>query len=340
MNENTSDVNIIESTSSRDSTTASANAEQVVNNEVASTATEQSGQPTDIGSAIDAGFKAALAEETTDEEKKEDGVEQNQQEEGKAEEAKVEADQGPVPYKRFAEVNEAKNQFEQKFKEVEPIVEAYRSWVNYFQQNNITEEEHNFWMTVAAQYKNNPEEALKALQPKYAELQSYKGEVLSPELTKAVENGEMSLEWAKKLAQAENRQKHIEKQTLQQQKQQQEVQNQRFMQEIQSSFANWSQQKLLSDVGFKPKSDPNAKDGRYEFVLHKIGSEWQRAGVKTPQDLIAFAEKCYNDVKGAFENGQTKRNGVNVRSNQSSSQGVGEPKSLDEAISRGFAGRR
>lgn len=340
MSTDITDVNTTEPASSTDSTAASANAETVVNNDVASTATTESSQPTDMSSAIDAGFKAALAEEPVEEEKKEEEGVEGEQVEAKTEEEKVEADQGPVPYKRFAEINEAKNQFEQKFKEVEPMVEAYRSWVNYFQQNNITEEEHNFWMTVAAQYKNSPEEALKALQPKYAELQSFKGEVLSPELTKAVENGEMSLEWAKKLAQAENRQKHIEKQTIQQQKQAQEQQSQRFMQEVQTSFANWTQQKLASDVGFKPKSDSNAKDGRYEFVLHKIGSEWQRAGVKTPKDLIAFAEKCYNDVKGAFENGQPKRNGVNVRSNQSSSQGVGEPKSLDEAISRGFAGRR
>ncbi len=97
---------------------------------------------------------------------------------------------------------------------------------------------------------------------------------------------------------------------------------------------------MTTDTGFKPKSDPNGKDGRYELVLHKIQADWQRAGIKTVQDLITFADKCYNDMKGFSSNEAPKRNGVNVRSNQSSSQGQGEPKSLADAIDRGFSMRR
>ncbi len=210
------DVNTTDTSSTSD-TPASANADQVANNDTASTAVEQSNQPKDLDSAIEAGFKAATAEKPVDdEEKEEEGVEQVEQQTEDV--AKVET-QGPIPYERFAQVNEAKNVAEQQIAEYKTHADAYKGIEQYCQSNGITHEDYNYWMGVAAAFKNNPEEALKFLQPKYAELQSYKGEVLSPELTKAVENGELSLDYAKKLAIAENRQKHIEKQTIQQQKQ-------------------------------------------------------------------------------------------------------------------------
>jgi hypothetical protein len=287
-------------------------------------------QPVDFEAAVKAGFEASSAEKKTEE------VEKTEEEPEVKEEAKVE-DKGPIPYERFAEVNKAKAEAEQTLEGLKPAVDAYNSIAEFCSTNGIEPQDFQYWLNVAAMVKNDPEKAMELLNPKVQELQGFKGEILSPELSAAVENGEMSLEWAKKLAAAENRQKFSAKQTQQTQAQIAQQQEQRFMKEVHTAFDNWSTTKMQSDPDFKPKSDPNGKDGIFELVLYKIGAEWQKAGIKTPQDLTAFAEKCYGAIKGTINSfAAPKKNGVIVRSNQSTTSGRSEPKSLEDAIARGF----
>lgn len=317
--------------SSTPPTTESANSEEVVKQTGAESTPAQTTdvQPNDLQAAIKAGFEASSAEKET--EKVEDGEGEEQKEESKVE------DKGPIPYERFAEVNKAKTEAEQTLASYKPAVDAYNSIAEFCSTNNIEPQDFQYWLNVAAMVKNDPEKAMELLNPKVQELQGFKGEVLSPELSAAVENGEMSLEWAKKLAAAENRQKFAAKQTQQTQEQARQQQQKRFIQEVQMAFDSWSTTKMSSDPDFKPKASPDAKDGLFELVLYKIGAEWQRAGIQTPQDLTAFADKCYNAIKGTVSSfAAPRRNGVVIRSNQSTTSGQGEPKSLEDAIARGF----
>lgn len=326
-----SDVNT-DGGSSTPSTGESASPE-VVKETPASTAGETpSDQPIDFEAAVKAGLEASSAEKETEQEKVE-GEEQVEQKE----EAKVE-DKGPIPYERFAEVNKAKVEAEQLIESQKEAVSAYNKIEEFCTTHGIAPEDFSYWLNVAALTKNDPAKAMEMLNPKVQELQSFKGEILSPELQSAVENGEMSLEWAKKLAAAENQQKFSQRQTKFTQEQIEQQRQQKFMQEVQTSFDSWAHSKVTTDPDFKPKSSVDAPDGKFELVLHKIGAEWQRAGIKTPQDLTAFAEKCYNAIKGtvsAFSG--PKKTSTIVRSNQSTSAAQGEPKTMEEAISRGFS---
>ena len=317
--------------SSTPSTGESASPE-VVKETTASTSVETpSDQPKDFESAVEAGFKATSAEKEPEEEseKSEEQVETK-------EEPKVE-DKGPIPYERFAEVNKAKVEAEQLIESQKEAVSAYNKIEEFCNTHGIAPEDFSYWLNVAALTKNDPAKAMEMLNPKVQELQSFKGEILSPELQSAVENGEMSLEWAKKLAAAENQQKFSQRQTKFTQEQVEQQRQQKFMQDVQTSFDSWAHSKLTNDPDFKPKSGANARDGKFEFVLHKIGAEWQKAGIKTPQDLTAFAEKCYQEINGSVSAfGGTKKTPTIVRSNQSTSAAQGEPKTMDDAINRAF----
>lgn len=303
--------------SSTPSTGESASPE-VVKETTASTSVETpSDQPKDFEAAVEAGFKATSAEKEPEEES------ENSEEQVETKEESEIEDKGPIPYERFAEVNKAKVEAEQLIESQKEAVSAYNKIEEFCTAHGIAPEDFSYWLNVAALTKNDPAKAMEMLNPKVQELQSFKGEILSPELQSAVENGEISLEWAKKLAAQEQ---------VEQQRQQ------KFMQEVQTSFDSWAHSVQKSDPDFKPKSSPDAPDGKFELVLHKIGAEWQKAGIKTPQDLTAFAEKCYNAIKGTVSafSGQKKSSTI-VRSNQSTSAAQGEPKTMEEAISRGFS---
>ena len=320
--------------SSTPPTAESVTSAAVVNETPDSTTGETStDQPVDFEAAVKAGFDAVSAEKPTEGkvEKEEDGESETQVE------PKVE-DKGPIPYERFAEVNKAKATAEQMVESQKEAVSAYNKIEEFCSTNGIAPEDFSYWLNVAALVKTDPAKAMEMLNPKVQELQSFKGEILSPELTAAVENGEISLEMAKRYAALENKHKFSEKQTQQTREQASQQQQQRFMQEVQTSFDSWAHSKATSDPDFKPKSGVDANDGKFELVLHKIGAEWQKAGIKTPQDLTAFAEKCYNSIKGTVSAFSGPRKGSTmVRSNQSTSSVQGEPKTMEEAISRGFA---
>jgi len=320
--------------SSSPSTSESVNSEPVVNNTPDSTTGETPAeQPESFESAVKAGLEASSAEKVPDEEKVEEKKEDGGEEQV---EVKVE-DKGPIPYERFAEVNKAKAAAEQLVESQKDAVASYNKIEEFCQTHGIAPEDFSYWMNVAALVKNDPAKAMEMLNPKVQELQTFKGDILSPELTAAVENGEISLEMAKRYAALENKSKFSEKQTQQTREQVAQQQQQRFMQEVQTSFDSWAHSKISNDPDFKPKANSDAPDGKFELVLHKIGAEWQKAGIKTPQDLTAFAEKCYTAIKGtvsAFAG--PRKNGTVVRSNQSTSSVQGEPKTMEEAISRGF----
>lgn len=327
MPDQTEDVNT-ESESSTDSTFTSENVEDVKQQDPSSS--EEQTQQADLAKgfqdAIKEGFEAATSNESssTIDKKREDGKV----------ETKVE-DKGPIPYERFVEVNSAKQKLEQELAAQKDYVAAQKSIGDFCIRNNITNEDFSYWLNVAAAIKNNPEQAKKLLEPHFKELQAFEGDVLSPELQAAVDNGEISIEWAKKIAASENQKKFTQNQARLTQEQLQQQSQQRFMQEVQTSFQNWAKTKATTDPDFQPKKN-GEEDGKFEFVLHKMSAEYPSANIKTVQDLIAFADKVYESVNKSFGKFVPQRNGTkNVRSNQSTSTVRGEPKTLEEAIALG-----
>jgi len=268
--------------------------------------------------------KADEAKETSEDTKTEDTTE-----------TKVE-DKGPIPYDRFKEVNEAKLHLEEQLKAVEPFVAAQKRLGEFFIKNNLQNEEIDFWLNVAANYKNNPEQALKMLEPHFQQLQSYKGEVLPPELQKAVDEGEMSVTWAKKLAQAENKTKFSQQQTKLTQEQIQQQESQRFVNEVQVSMHNWNKTKMAGDPDFKPKTNGES-DGKFELVQKYLLADFPQSGARTVDDIVAFAEKTYETVNKMWKKNRPQVNGIKtVKSTQSLTSARSEsPNSFEEAAAQG-----
>jgi hypothetical protein len=301
---------------------------------------EQTLSPADLSKgfqdAVKKGFEAAQSSETTSTEKSATS-EEDGEDSGKEEKPKQEAEKGPIPYERFVEVNSAKQKLEEQLEEQKSFVEAQRSIGDYCLKHNISNDDFSYWLNVAAVMKSNPEKALELLQPHIQQLQEFKGEVLSPELQEAVDSGEVTLAWAKKMAASENKTRFSQNQSKLSQDQIAQREQQRYMQEVQTSFHSWTKTKSGGDPDFQPKASPEAEDGKFEFFLNKMNADYGSAGIKNTQDLLAFADKTYALVNKSIGKFIPQKNGHKVvRTNQSTMAEVKEPKSFNEAMARGF----
>ena len=130
-------------------------------------------------------------EQQTEEEK---GIEGKEREKGKIVDGK------PVPYERFAEVNSNLKNVKQELESFKPMVENYRQIDNFCRQYQITPEQFKNVMEVQALLNTNPEAALAKLTPIVDQLKTFSGDVLPTDLQKAVDDGDLSLKYAKEVA--------------------------------------------------------------------------------------------------------------------------------------------
>lgn len=306
-----------------------------------STETPSTAPAQDFDSAIKAAIEKSQSQGDT---VKPEAPKEGEGEPAKTEEPKVEGqekkdetkqeDKGPIPYERFAEVNNAKVQLEQQYAQAKPLADAQQSVIEFCQRHNLSESDYQTWMQIAALSKTDPAKAMEALKPQLAQLQSFTGELLPQDLQKAVDDGHLTLDYAKELSAARNQAKHGAAR-MQQTQQQMELQaQQQQYQAMQSSLVNWSESKKTSDPDFVPKRDPNAPDGKYELFLHRFASDVKVANVQTVQELVSIAEKSYAAVGATLSRFLPKSNGKPVlRSTHSQSQAQQAPKTVEEAMS-------
>jgi hypothetical protein len=341
MSTDITDVNT-DSAPSTESATASVGAEQqdantnATDSSTNATATQETEKT--LEQVVQDAFKESSASEDGETKQPETETEKpTDEKEQSVDQPPKEEEKGPIPYERFKEVNEAKTNYEKQINEFKPLAEAQRSIFDYCQKNNIAPDDFNYWLEVAALVKNDPAKALEVLQPQLDQLQSFKGDKLSPDLMAAVENGEISLQYAKRIAAAENQQKFTaerSKQTAQQR--QQELAN-KYQTEMTNSLVSWAESKGSKVPDFKPKVAPNAKDGMYELFINKLTVELPRADIKDEKSLIAFAEKTFESVLetvGGFTTKPKAAGQTVLRTSQTNGSPKGEPKTLDDAIKR------
>lgn len=252
-------------------------------------------------------------------------------EEGQEDQPKPDEQKGPIPYERFAEVNTAKTELEQKVSQMEPLVQAQQSISEHCIRNNIQPQEFQFWMDVAALAKTNPQEALKKLAPQLEVLQGFTGEILPKDLQAAVDSQEISLPFAKRLAALENQLKFNQNQAKFSQEQLAMQQQQHYEQEVRNSVGSWIASKQKLDPDFKPKASVDAPDGKFEYVMNKFGAEGKTA--KTLDELIKIAEKSYAGVEASLKAFAPRQNGHRVvKTTQSTTRAPVAPKSVEEVI--------
>lgn len=246
--------------------------------------------------------KASQAEKDdkeTEEVPKEDSTEEESTETETTEEA-VDPTK-PIPYERFKEVNEARTVLEKNWTAAQPVIEAQHSITEFCQSNNISPQEFEYWLNVAALAKTDPAKAKEFLKPELEKLDSFTGDRLSPELTAAVENGEISLDWAKKIAASESKALHAQKSqkfTVEQQIQQKQ---QEFSQQLDNGLKSWIQQKQAKIPNFKPKASEDKPDGLMELWSYKFVSAAKTAKINSPADLLAIADKTLSDLQASLK---------------------------------------
>jgi hypothetical protein len=247
-------------------------------------------------------------------------------------------DKGPVPYDRFQQVIAEKNEASEWRKQAEPYVHAYQSIANTLQQGNVSPEEFNFWMDIAVLAKSDPIKAMEKLNPQIQQLQSSTGDVLTPELQAAVESGEITLDWAKKMAKAQGQSKVVEKQASVSKEQLAAQQQRQYEQQIHNALTNWLTSKQGSDPDLK-EAGVGMPNGKLELWRNELMVMWQSGQIKdaTPQGMIQAAELALKSVNATLGRFKPKANGqTHVRSSQSN-RGANTPqiKTLADAVKAG-----
>lgn len=289
--------------------------------------------PETLGDAIAKAVKAEGAKPEDEAGKASAVQELDKTSEGDKEEP-VEEAKGPVPYERFDEVVKEKNDLKKRYEEVEPMVKAHQSVVDYCQQYGVSAEQYQQALELVALINTEPQEALKRLTPLVEQLKGFDGETLPKDLQAEVEAGDISKERAQELASLRAKTKLGERSS----KHTVEQQEKAFISEINRSVSTWDKQKQESDPDYRPKVKESEPDGKYELVQAKVVAMLQRTQVKSVQDIVALTEKAYQSVSASlsrFAPPTSAKKYLNSRS--SSTTKTQEPKTLAEVCQRAAA---
>lgn len=266
--------------------------------------------------------------------KEEESRDSEQGKEGEEKEVELEAGK-PVPYERFTEVNTKAKQFEGKVKELEPLAEAQRGVAEHCMQHEITPEQFRDWMDIAALANVDPKQALEKLKPVLDRLQGATGDKLPAELQTAVDNGDISLDYAKRLVQAESKSKYSDRQVQKTQEQVFAEKQQQFAQTMRQSVSSWIDTKKGSDPDFAPKASDKAPHGKYELFMNEFAAQAKAKmnEIKSADDLIKVAEEAYAAINATLKGFQPKITANSkLNSNRSSSTVKPAPKTVEEAM--------
>ncbi len=270
--------------------------------------------------------------EAEEKEKPAKSTQEKPEDKDKKEDSKV--DKGPVPLERFQEVVKQKNSFEEQVKTLTPMAKAYQETESYCRANNISPDEFRNVMELLVLSKTDPKKALEKATPWFEGLQAFTGDRLPQDLQTAVDSGEMTLAFAKRLAAAETASKFGERRLQQTQEQTLAQRQQAFVNDMSNQVQTWITTKKGVDPDFQPKGSPTDADGKYELFMEKLINRVSQTRLNTATDLMTLVEKVYSEASATVNRfAPPKRNGSpHVRSSRSSSQPEKEPDTLDGVV--------
>lgn len=155
-------------------------------------------------------------------------------------------------------------------------------------------------LTQALEYlrlrRSDPAKAYELVRQDYEALAGYVGERLPADLEAEVASGVMPAERAKELAKMRAASTHAQWQN-QSFTQQQQMQRETM---IQGSIDQWARSRMSQDPDFRPKQDPAAVDGKWEYVDHLLRSVRQQKPPQTAQEAIQQVEQVYAQANKLF----------------------------------------
>lgn len=218
--------------------------------------------------------------------------------------------QKPVPYKRFNQVLQEKNEAVKQAQTYKPLALAQQRTVQFCQEHDLDAQDFINAMHLAAALKNNPLQAKELLAPIVAELGLTGEEALPPDIQQLVDGG-LDIKIAKRLAEAERDKKHTLKVRERMEARQQAQAQRQVIADLQTALNSWTRTKQTTDPSFRKNS--NGEDGKFEFFVAKFQQEYNNE--LTPQQAVALAERVYASVNKSFRALNATANGTRVNAN-------------------------
>lgn len=285
----------------------------------------------------------AAEEQATDTEKQDDsgnveGDQEDAGEEQKGEDGEVE--KGPVPYERFQEVTAKVKQHEQYIEQVKPIVDGYNAISSFCQENEISQQDFNQALELAALANKNPEEFVKRMSPLVEQAKLFTGDKLPPDLQTKVDDGSLELPLAQELARLRSKAKFGDASLKAQQQQMQQREYSQLQSQLAEGAKSWETAKRASDPDYKPKANENAPDGKWEMtkstflaMLNETNAQGSYVNpVKGPKDMVALMDKAYARINTFMQrNNPKKLTPKHLSSNTSSTNGKQTNKTIETA---------
>jgi hypothetical protein len=304
------------------------------------------------------GDKLPEVESTEDGDKGETGEDEHAEEDsdkvpeeevvdGEEKEEETEPEPGkPVPYERFNQVLERRNELQQELEYTKPVVENYNRITGFCQKYSITPDQFEKVMRVQALLNTNPEAALQEILPIVESLQGFAGNKLPKDLQDKVDAGKMDLEDARETAKLRAMVKHRETMAKVSEEDSQRQTKQRYEQECSAAAMTWEKAKRTSDPDYLPKKSDSVPDGKWEDVrdkylalLSQIDSRGQLANkVDNVAQMVALMERAYRAVDEKYKRFNGKVRSATRRPLRSTSSGGGEKLGkIEEAKTMGEA---
>ena len=251
-----------------------------------------------------------------------------------------ELDGKPVPYVRFKEAIEQKNEFKEKVEtlsqEVEtlrPQAEGFNNFRNYMQERNVSGTDAVRALDIVGLINSDPQKALVELGQIYEDLGVSLGAFLPTDIQQRIDAGEMTEEAGKEYAIARTKAR-MSQQTIDTTQAQQTFQ--------QNQAKEYNQAQIKSSVNAwdadKQKSDPTYKGEKRKLVQTYITAIVAKNGApQTAEQYLAIANHAYTEASKVMQSAAPKRPAKTPgpASTGSPSQSTAAPKTMLEAVKLG-----
>jgi hypothetical protein len=276
---------------------------------------------------------------------KDDSSEESEPQSGEGEGVK---EGQPVPYTRFKQVLEARNTLEQEVEKLKPVVEGHRSIVKYCKEYGIDNKSFSSHLELAALRNSDPEEYVKRLTGMLEEQGVTLGAEASlpPDIQKLLDDGDISEEVAQRLAKAEREKEQKEKLAQSRQAVLQKQTEEREISLIVDAANTWESAKRKEDLDYRPKTDKNQPDGKWELVRDRfllLSKQQDENGnfvhKLTTESVIKLMDRAYQEITKSLARFTPSSPAPRRSLNSNGSQVIGkkEPTSLREVVDQVLA---
>lgn len=233
--------------------------------------------------------------------------EQEAKEKVKIPEEKLLAGKDPIPVDRFKDVITERNAAREQIKQLQPIVNDWQNLDGFCKANAITPNQFKNVMEIQALLNTDPAKALERLRPVINELEGFTGNRLPDDLQKAVDDGELSLKYAKEVAQTRAQSRFGEGKLKHDRERIESARQAELQGRIQQSVVAWENSKRESDPDYKPKTDASAPDGKWELVqkyIQALATETNAQGqfvnpITDERSMTALMQKAFDAINGS-----------------------------------------